>query len=138
MILGTALAVTGIKIKTAMGFIISKSTLGLEMVSAGRTRQWLANGQTGTTNTALIENYFDVGGFVPPHYHQTEELLVCLEGHGLVIMDDAHYDFLAGSVAVIAPLTVHEVRNTGKAIMRMLGFFPEADPKSIWIHKEEE
>lgn len=121
-----------------MGFIIQKSPQGLEKLNTGRTRQWLANGQSGTTSTALIENYFEEGGFVPPHYHQTEELLVCLEGHGLVIMNDTCYDFPAGSVAVIEPMTVHEVRNTGKETMHMLGFFPEADPKSIWINKEEE
>ncbi|WP_162055121.1 cupin domain-containing protein [Pontibacter pamirensis] len=121
-----------------MGFIISKSALELEQLSTGRTRQWLANGQSGTASTALIENYFEEGGFVPPHYHRTEELLVCLEGHGVVIMDDTFYDFPAGSVAVITPLNVHEVRNTGKAVMRMLGFFPEAEPKTIWVNNDEE
>lgn len=119
-----------------MGFIIPKSALEPEKLNTGRTREWLANKQSGTTSTALIENYFEEGGFVPPHYHPVEELLVCLEGHGVVIMNDVYYDFPAGSVAVITPMTVHEIRNTGKTIMRMLGFFPEADPKTIWVNKE--
>ena len=115
-----------------MGFIIPASTQEPEKLSTGRTRQWLANREHGTTSTALIENYFEEGGFVPPHCHRTEELLICLEGHGQLILNNVLYDFPVGSVAVVPPMAVHEVRNSGNGVMRMLGFFPEAAPETIW------
>lgn len=119
-----------------MGYIIPAPTREPEKLSTGRTRQWLANQELGATGTALLENYFEEGGFVPAHWHRTEELLVCLEGQGQVIIDQQQYDFPAGSVAVIPPMTVHEVRNSGKGRMRMLAFFPEAAPETIWINEE--
>lgn len=60
--------------------------------------------------------------------------MVCLEGHGQVMMNKEIHDFPAGSIAVIPPMTVHEVRNSGNEIMRMLGFFPEAAPETIWVN----
>ncbi|MBF9254067.1 cupin domain-containing protein [Pontibacter sp. 172403-2] len=118
-----------------MAFILSGAASKLEKLNTGRTREWLANKQMGTTQTALLENYFDKGGYVPPHYHDTEELLVCLEGNGRIIIKDEQFDFPAGSTAIIPAMTVHEVQNAGDGVMRMLGFFPDAEPKTIWINE---
>lgn len=113
--------------------ILSKTDLPLEVFATGRTRQWLANSQMGSCSTALLENYFEKGGFVPPHYHETEELLVCIEGEGEIVVDGKPYSFCAGVTAIIPAQAMHEVHNVGQGTMRIFGFFPQADPVTIWV-----
>ncbi len=118
--------------------VIHKATAALEKLSSGRTRQWLANKSLGTASTALLENYFEKGGYVPPHYHDSEELLVCLEGEGKIILDQEEHPFPAGGTAIIPALAVHEVHNVGEGPMRMMGFFPVAAPSVTWIGEEKD
>jgi quercetin dioxygenase-like cupin family protein len=107
--------------------IISKSDQALQRLE-GRTLQWLANFAAGATTTALLENVIAPGGAVPPHRHPVEELLVCLEGDGEVVADEARYPFKAGDTAVVPAQTLHAVRNLGQSPLRILGFFPTAQP----------
>ena len=101
----------------------------------GRTLQWLANASTGAGQTALLENVIVSQGAIPPHHHTVEELLVCLEGQGEVVLDGVTHHFVRGDTAIVPPRMTHSVHNTGAQPMRMLGFFPTAQPETTWESK---
>jgi quercetin dioxygenase-like cupin family protein len=115
-----------------MSIIINKFETIPEKFDSGRTRQWFVNKSLGSTNTAVLENYFENGGTVPAHYHDIEEVLICLEGNGKVIADGKSFDFLTGFTMIIPPKVIHEIINTGEEKMRVLGVFPSAEPKGSW------
>jgi quercetin dioxygenase-like cupin family protein len=98
----------------------------------GRTLQWLAHASLGSMQTALLENTIAPEGFIPPHHHLVEELLVCLEGEGVVVLGTVTHRFVHGDTAIVEAGVVHGVRNTGTLPLRMLGFFPTAQPNTIW------
>ena len=108
------------------------------MLPTGRSKQWLANSTTGTNAGSVLENYFEENGFVPEHYHSTEELLICLNGAGCILAAGITYDFPANSVAIIPPGTVHKIVSKGKDAMRMLAFFPTAEPDCFWVNETGE
>ncbi len=101
----------------------------------GRTLQWLANASTGAMQTALLENVIASQGAIPPHHHAVEELLVCLEGQGEVVLDGVTHPFVRGDTAIVPAGMIHGVQNTGVQPMRMLGFFPTAHPETTWTLK---
>lgn len=111
--------------------IISRSKQPIQNLE-GRTLQWLAHASTGAMQTALLENIITPNGVIPPHHHLEEELLVCLEGEGTVILGSVKHRFAQGDTAIVAAGVIHSVRNTGTLPMRMLGFFPTAHPSPIW------
>lgn len=98
----------------------------------GRTLQWLAGPEHGTGSTSLLENVIEPGSVIPAHHHEVEELLLCLEGQGLVVVDGQAEPFMTGDSAVIEAGTVHSVHNTGTTPFRMLAFFPTAQPLAFW------
>lgn len=119
-----------------MAVIISNRETHVETIG-GRTRQWLAHQHLGTQNTALLENYILPGERVPAHSHETEELLVCLEGAGHIVLQGEVYPFSAGSTAIIPAGGVHQVQNGSTGTMRLLGFFPTAAPTATWVANQE-
>jgi quercetin dioxygenase-like cupin family protein len=87
----------------------------------------------GAESTAVLENYLNPGGFVPLHYHNTEEVLICLEGAGKIMISNKDYDFSSGCTVIVPPGLVHEIKNIGKEHLRLLGIFPVAEPQTTWL-----
>ena len=112
--------------------VIPKSSQPIQHLE-GRTLQWLASPATGSTATALLENIIEPSGIIPAHYHPVEELLVCLEGQGQVVVEGMTYPFESGDTAIVHAGLIHSVRNTGRAPLRMLGFFPTNQPVALWV-----
>ena len=112
--------------------IVTRSEQPIQRLD-GRTLQWLAHAQTGAVATALLENVIDPGGAIPLHVHEVEELLVCLEGSGHVQLGEETLAFRAGDTAIVPAGAVHGVRNPGPLPLRMLGFFPTAQPVPEWV-----
>lgn len=98
----------------------------------GRTLRWLAGPETGSAATSLLENVIEPGAAIPPHRHEVEELLHCLEGSGQVEVDGRLENFTAGDTAVIRAGALHSVRNVGSTPFRMLAFFPAPQPVAFW------
>src|SRR5215217_5093910 len=98
----------------------------------GRTLRWLADRSVGTTATASLENFLPPDGFVPFHRHEVEELLVCLEGRGEFHIDERTYGFCGGDTIIVPARSVHGFRNVGDEHMRVLAFFPSAEPDVTW------
>jgi mannose-6-phosphate isomerase-like protein (cupin superfamily) len=73
-------------------------------------------------------------GWIPPskapvHYHDYEEGIFILEGHGIVHTDDASSEFEAGC-SIYFPIGVrHCVENPGTSTIKLLGaFYPSGSP----------
>ncbi len=101
-----------------------------------RVRHWLADREKGTISASLHENIIPAGGTVPPHRHDVEKLIVCLEGRGEWTMDGQPFEYYAGCVAHIPAGTIHSMRNTGDGPLRQLAFFPHPNPPAHWLKNE--
>ena len=102
----------------------------------GRVRHWLLDRKKGAASASLFENVIPVSGTIPPHRHEVEELIVCIEGRGEWTMDGQPFEYYAGCVAQIPPGTVHSMRNTGEGPLRQLAFFPDPEPAFHWLRNE--
>jgi quercetin dioxygenase-like cupin family protein len=69
------------------------------------------------------------GGYAPPHYHDGESLLYALEGEATVKVSGRSYKIKQDTLVFFAPNEVHEVKNTGKGLFRMIEFFTPQRPK---------
>lgn len=99
----------------------------------GRYLRWLAHQSLGTTATAALENELKPKDFVPAHTHEVEELLLCRAGRGAISLDGVVYPFESGHTVVVPPGCIHGFHNTGDECMRVLAFFPTADPSAHWV-----
>lgn len=84
-------------------------------------------------NCAVIESVYQERGHVPPHYHNCEQVLVCAEGDGILFIGEEPHTLLAGSTMVIPAGIAHCFYNTGNGRMRLLSFFPAANPECHWV-----
>lgn len=95
---------------------------------ADRQFKWMANEELGCQQiTQFI-------GFIPPskapfHYHTYEEAIFILEGRGIVHVEGASQEFVAGSSIYLPPGLRHCLENPGPAAVRLLGaFYPSGSP----------
>jgi quercetin dioxygenase-like cupin family protein len=69
-------------------------------------------------------------GRAPDHSHPYDELVLVLEGTGVLHLGDADHALSAGTCAHLPPGQVHCLENTGTTTMRVLGVFHPADSPS--------
>lgn len=63
------------------------------------------------TNHTVFLHELPNGGEVPAHSHQdNEEIFICLEGEGVITIDNKEYFFKKHDVAFIAPLCSHRIK----------------------------
>ena len=68
-------------------------------------------------------------GRAPDHFHHYEELLVILQGEGLMWAGETHAPIGPGSCVFLPKQQVHCVENTGDGELRLLGvFYPAGSP----------
>jgi mannose-6-phosphate isomerase-like protein (cupin superfamily) len=68
-------------------------------------------------------------GRAPNHFHNYEEVLFILRGHGRMWADDSHTQIGPGSCVYLPRGQVHCVENTGSGELRLLGvFYPAGSP----------
>lgn len=73
--------------------------------------------------------YFEIepGKELATHTDSPEELIVCLDGHGIEAWaGEAEGEIEAGDLAVIPPMAPHGFRNTGEETARFLGIFSDS------------
>jgi len=66
-------------------------------------------------------------GRAPEHSHPYDELVLVLEGSGVVHLNGADHPLSAGTCVHLPPRQLHCLENTGTATMRVLGVFHPAD-----------
>jgi mannose-6-phosphate isomerase-like protein (cupin superfamily) len=66
-------------------------------------------------------------GRAPDHSHPYDELVLVLEGEGVLHLDGTDHVVTAGTCAHLPPGKLHCMENTGTTTMRVLGVFHPAD-----------
>jgi quercetin dioxygenase-like cupin family protein len=73
-------------------------------------------------------------GRAPDHSHPYDELVLMLEGDGVLHLDGADHALTPGTCAHLPPGQLHCLENTGTAMMRVLGVFHPADSPAAKTH----
>ena len=69
----------------------------------------LATWSRGAKEVAVWRGRTDPGVRTPPHYHDHEEVIVILSGSGKVKVEGNEVAVSSGDVAIVPPLTHHEL-----------------------------
>jgi|SRR6516162_6001267 len=80
-----------------------------------RVRNFIANKELGTQSD-IHENVISPGVTVPWHFHETEEVIVVLEGDGECRTDEGTENYSAGDVIILPPRVKHSLRNSGDTL----------------------
>jgi len=72
---------------------------------------------------------------VPWHFHETEEVIVVLEGHGDCRTDEGTENYSAGDIIILPPRVKHSLRNSGATLIRQICFF-RSDPATKFLEAE--
>jgi quercetin dioxygenase-like cupin family protein len=99
--------------------------------SKARVRNFIANRELGTQSD-IHENVISPGVIVPWHYHETEEVIVVLEGNGECRTKEGIENYSAGDVIILPPRVKHSLRNSGDTLIRQICFFP-GDPATTFL-----
>ena len=100
----------------------------------GRVRNFIANKKFGTQSD-IHENVISPGVIVPWHFHETEEVIVVLEGNGECRTDEGAENYSAGDIIIFPPRVKHSLKNSGDTLIRQICFFP-SDPATKFLEGE--
>jgi quercetin dioxygenase-like cupin family protein len=115
---------------------VTQSPVTMEGAAGCRVR-WLVGEQDQAPNFAMREFELDPGGHTPRHFHPYEHEIYVLEGEGAIIDGDVERPLRPGDVVYVAPDDVHQFRNTGGGLFRMLCLIPNsAASKTVTVVPE--
>jgi quercetin dioxygenase-like cupin family protein len=96
-----------------------------------RVRNFIANKELGTQSD-IHENVVSPGVTVPWHYHETEEVIIVLEGSGECRTEANIESYSGGDVVILPPRVKHSLRNPGSVPIRQICVFP-GDPATTFL-----
>ncbi len=82
----------------------------------------------GTTNSSLSYSEVGIGAGPPLHTHESDELIVVLEGTLEARLGDEISMVGADHTVGVPPNVPHSFKNAGPVVARILGVFPVNDP----------
>tara|TARA_B100000686_G_C16311562_1_gene723598 strand:- start:117 stop:581 length:465 start_codon:yes stop_codon:yes gene_type:complete len=91
----------------------------------------LSGKATGAEETTIWEQWIEPHGFIPLHYHDTEEVLVILEGVVTLELSDSTIEVTSPASILVAKNELHGLHPAEGNRVHLLGIFPTANPK-IW------
>jgi len=84
-------------------------------------RELLAHRNSCIRNQTLAEARLPAGRSTTPHYHvKTEEIYYLLSGRGSISVGGETRQVGPGDAIAIPPGTLHQIANTGNAVLRFL------------------
>jgi len=83
----------------------------------------------------IHENVISPGVTVHWHFHETEEMIVVLEGNGECRTDLGTEAYAAGDVIILPAHVRHSLRNTGETLIRPICVFP-GDPATTFLEAD--
>lgn len=92
--------------------------------ASGVSIRWLISRPEGAPNFAMRHFELAPGGYTPLHTHAWEHEAFILEGAGEVTTADGPVAVKAGDAVYVAPEELHQFRNTGDGVMKMLCLIP--------------
>ena len=99
-----------------------------------RVRNFIANKELGTQSD-IHENVISPGVTTPWHFHETEEIIIVLEGHGECRTENGTETYTAGDVIILPARVKHSLKNSGNILLRQICFFP-ADPATTFLESD--
>ena len=88
-----------------------------------------AQAALGTRQTTLWEQRIEPGGFIPIHYHDTEEVITVLEGAITLNDGESHRTLHAPATLLIPANELHGIEVYGKDQVHLVAAFPTATPR---------
>jgi len=88
--------------------------------------RWLIDERIGAENFFMRMFEIEPGGCSPLHSHPWEHEIFILEGEGVVIGKDGERKIGPGDVIFIPPNEIHQLKNTGNSLMRLLCLIPKS------------
>ena len=110
--------------------IVSHDGLPFHEVPRIKTRV-LAGPKVGARQTAVWEQLIELGGYIPLHSHEVEEVLVLLAGSIALTLSGETSDVDAPATVVIPAGEVHGLRPAALGTVHLFAFFPTNCPKII-------
>lgn len=99
----------------------------VEMEGASRCKvRWLVGERDGAPTFAMRQFELAPGGHTPRHYHPYEHEIYVLDGEGVVVDGDRQRKLKAGDVVFVEPNDVHQFRNTGTDVLKVLCLIPNS------------
>jgi len=92
----------------------------------------IMNPKMGSVDSLLWEQFMPADGFIPPHYHEEEEILTLLSGSVEVTIDGVSERMNADATVLFQPHATHSIRNTGSETARMLAYHPTGAPRFVY------
>lgn len=112
--------------------IVSHASLSVHEVPRIKTRV-LAGQASDARQTTVWEQWIEPQGYIPPHYHRQEEVLVFLAGQVELRLDEATTVVLAPATVVVPAGMVHSVRPHAGGSIHLLAIFPTATPEILAV-----
>jgi len=91
----------------------------------------LSGESTGAVQTTVWEQWIEPDGFIPMHYHDTEEVLVILEGEVIIELEQEKATVCGPASILVAPNELHGLHPQSGSRVHLLGIFPTDEPR-IW------
>ena len=88
-----------------------------------------AQDSLGVSHTAVWGQWIDPPGFIPLHYHDTEEVIAILSGCLVLRMADEDVRLVAPATVILAAHEIHGMRVDGDASVHLMAAFPTATPQ---------
>jgi mannose-6-phosphate isomerase-like protein (cupin superfamily) len=105
----------------------------LDAATSGREFQVLFDMYNGSPRGTLFLGKVPPGA-APWHFHQYDEIVWILEGHGLYHLAGGEEEFESGSAFRVRPREVHVVENASNQPMLLLGLFtPAGSPAAAFL-----
>ena len=86
--------------------------------------QVLVGPDDGAANFVLRRFTLEPGACTPSHRHDWEHEIVVTEGEGVLVTPEREHPLSAGSVVYLAPGDLHQFRNPGTGLYRMICLVP--------------
>lgn len=99
----------------------------VDMEGASRCKvRWLVGEMDGAPTFAMRQFELEPGGHTPKHFHPYEHEIYVLEGEGAVVDGDRQRPLKPGDVIFVRPNDVHQFRNTGEGVLKMICLIPNS------------
>lgn len=105
--------------------ILSNHALDANVIP-GISHKTLAGAEHGLSQVAVWSQAMEPNSATPPHYHECEEVVVVLEGEGVVLLGDQEHPFRAGDTMIIPPNLPHQIIARGDKPVRTMAAFGKA------------
>jgi len=104
----------------------------VQAVLPGLAHRTLAGPEHGLKDLELWSQAIDPHGATPPHRHDCEEVVVVVEGEGMMAIGGGEERFRAGDTVIIPRNELHQIFNTGEAPLRLLAAFGMAPVRAVF------